>query len=432
MLDAVADTGQADNTLVFYIAGDNGASGEGGANGMFNEYTYFNGVQETVPRPAEADRQVGLARRPTRTWRRAGRSRFDAPFGWMKQVASDFGGTRNGMVVSLAEGDQGEGRDPHAVRPRDRRRPDDPRGGRPARAEGRERHAADPDGGHEPRLHVRRREGQGAPRRPSTSRSPATAPSTTTAGSRGRSTRRRGSRSPARGLAEDTWELYDVRSDFSLSTDLAAKEPKKLEEMKALFMQEAAKHHVLPLDDRLFERLIAAAVGRPDLMAGRTSLTLAEGMTGMMENVFINVKNKSKTITAEVEVPAKGRERHGHRPGRPVRRLVALREGRRPRLRLQLPRPRSAATMTATAPLAPGKSDHPARLRLRRRRAGQGRRRHALRQRPAGRRRGGSSTRRPRSSPPTRRPTSGSTSGRRWSRRSGPRRSRASRGGSRR
>ena len=97
-----------------------------------------------------------------------------------------------------------------------------------------------------------------------------------------------------------------MRSDFSLSTDLAAKEPKRVEEMKALFMQEAAKHHVLPLDDRVFERLIAAAVGRPDLMAGRTSLTLAEGMTGMMENVFINVKNKSKTITAEVEVPAKG------------------------------------------------------------------------------------------------------------------------------
>ena len=56
---AFDDVGQADNTLVFYIAGDNGTSGEGGQNGMFNEYTYFNGVQETVPRHAEADRQVG-------------------------------------------------------------------------------------------------------------------------------------------------------------------------------------------------------------------------------------------------------------------------------------------------------------------------------------------------------------------------------------
>jgi arylsulfatase len=76
--------------------------------------------------------------------------------------------------------------------------------------------------------------------------------------------------------------------------------------MQALFMKEAAKYHVLPLDDRLFERALASAVGRPDLMAGRTSLTLAEGMAGMLENVFINVKNKSKTITAEIEVPQSG------------------------------------------------------------------------------------------------------------------------------
>jgi hypothetical protein len=107
-------------------------------------------------------------------------------------------------------------------------------------------------------------------------------------------------------LEKDVWELYNVRADFSLANDLAAKEPKKLKEMQALFMKEAETHHVLPIDDRLFERLIAEMVGRLDLMAGRTSLTLAEGMTGMMENVFINVKNKSKTITAEVEVPASG------------------------------------------------------------------------------------------------------------------------------
>ena len=63
---------------------------------------------------------------------------------------------------------------------------------------------------------------------------------------------------------------------------------------------------MLPIDDRVFERMDAQLVGRPDLMGGRTSLTLAEGMTGMMENVFINVKNRSKTITAEVEVPQGG------------------------------------------------------------------------------------------------------------------------------
>jgi hypothetical protein len=73
--------------------------------------------------------------------------------------------------------------------------------------------------------------------------------------------------------------------------------------MKALFMKEAQKNQALPIDDRVFERVNAELVGRPDLMAGRTSITLAEGMTGMTENVFLNIKNKSKTITAEIEVP---------------------------------------------------------------------------------------------------------------------------------
>jgi hypothetical protein len=87
------------------------------------------------------------------------------------------------------------------------------------------------------------------------------------------------------GLQSDVWQLYDTRADFSLANDLAAKQPGRLAQMQALFMKEAQKHHVLPIDDRLFERALAAAVGRPDLMAGRTSLTLAEGMAGMMENV---------------------------------------------------------------------------------------------------------------------------------------------------
>ena len=73
-----------------------------------------------------------------------------------------------------------------------------------------------------------------------------------------------------------------------------------------MFLKEARKYGVLPMDDRVFERLDGAAVGRPDLMGGRTSITLAEGMTGMMESVFPNVKNRSKTLTAEIEMPASG------------------------------------------------------------------------------------------------------------------------------
>jgi hypothetical protein len=87
---------------------------------------------------------------------------------------------------------------------------------------------------------------------------------------------------------------------------VAAANPQKLTELQALFLSEAGKAGALPLDDRVFERMDPVAVGRPDLMGSRTSLTLAEGMTGMMESVFINVKNRSKTITADVEVPAGG------------------------------------------------------------------------------------------------------------------------------
>ena len=111
---------------------------------------------------------------------------------------------------------------------------------------------------------------------------------------------------PRVALLDYKWELYDTRNDFSLANDLASANPAKLKELQDLFMKEAAKYRVLPIDDRLFERIIASAVGRPDLMGGRTSLTLHAGMKGMSENVFINVKNRSLTITADVEIPAGG------------------------------------------------------------------------------------------------------------------------------
>ncbi|HET9702160.1 MAG TPA: arylsulfatase, partial [Burkholderiales bacterium] len=303
MLKAFEDVGEADNTLVFYIAGDNGTSGEGGENGMFNEYTYFNGVHEKVEDMLKLiDKWGGPETYPHMAagWAVA----LNAPFGWMKQVPSDFGGTRNGMVVSWPKGIK-------------------------AKNEIRSQfgHVIDvaptilqAAGLPEPRVV------NGTKQIPMEGRS--LMDSFANPKAKGRTTQyfeiagnraiyhdgwfaRTIHRAPwepkgRHPLDKDVWELYDVRSDFSLSNDLAAKNPKKLAELKALFMTEAAKYHVLPIDDRVFERLDAKAVGRPDLMSGRNSLTLAEGMTGMMEAVFINVKNRSKTITAEVEVPAGG------------------------------------------------------------------------------------------------------------------------------
>ncbi|HET6566121.1 MAG TPA: arylsulfatase, partial [Xanthomonadales bacterium] len=304
MLEAVQSTGEGDNTLVFYIAGDNGTSGEGGENGMFNEYTYFNQVPETVPDMLKVmDKWGGPETYPHMAagWAVA----LDAPFGWMKQVASDFGGTRNGMVVHWPKGIK-------------------------AKNEIRSQF------GHVIDVAPTILEAAGLPEPKvvnSTPQIPMEGTSLLYSFDDGKAPERHTTqyfeitgnraiyhegwfartihRAPweAKGrhpLTEDVWQLYNTREDFSLANDVAAAHPDKLAELQALFMTEAGKYHVLPIDDRVFERTLASQVGRPDLMEGRTSLTLAGGMTGMSENVFLTVKNKSVTITADVDVPDGG------------------------------------------------------------------------------------------------------------------------------
>ena len=305
MLQAFEEAGQADNTLVFYIAGDNGTSGEGGENGMYSEMTYFNGVQEKVEDMLKLiDKWGGPETYPHMAagWAVA----LDAPFGWMKQVGADFGGTRNGMVVSWPKGIKAKNEirtqfshvidvAPTVLQAARLPEPKMVNGIKQIPIEGKslvysfddgkakERHTTQyfeisgnraiyHDGWFARTIH--RAPWEDKPRRPLSDNS--------------------------------AWELFDVRSDFSLANDLAVKHPKKLAELQKLYLTEAGKYHVLPMDDRVFERLDGAAVGRPDLMRGRTSITLSEGMTGMMEAVFPNVKNRSKTITAEIEVPASG------------------------------------------------------------------------------------------------------------------------------
>ena len=111
---------------------------------------------------------------------------------------------------------------------------------------------------------------------------------------------------PRSSFAEDEWQLFNTAEDFSCAVDLAAKEPAKLKELQELFLAEAIKHNALPLDDRTFMRFNATIAGRPDYMGGRTSLTLYPGMTGMKENAFIDVKNRSSSITADLELPQGG------------------------------------------------------------------------------------------------------------------------------
>jgi arylsulfatase len=94
-----------------------------------------------------------------------------------------------------------------------------------------------------------------------------------------------------------------VDEDFAEANNLAAKNPDKLKELQDLFMKEAEKYHVLPIDDRRAERFNAAIAGRPDLIGDRTSLTVYPGMIGITENAFINIKNRSYSITGDVELP---------------------------------------------------------------------------------------------------------------------------------
>ena len=304
VIEAIEMTGELDNTLVILVYGDNGTSAEGGRNGMFSEMTYFNGVQEKVEDMLKKlDKWGGPETYPHMAsgWAVA----FDTPYKWTKQVASDHGGTKVGMSICWPKGIKARGelrtQFHHVidVAPTVLEACGLPE---PTMVNGVKQHPMDgtsmvytfADAGAKERHTVQYFEMFGNRAIYSDgwfARTIHKAP---------------WEREPRRPLAEDIWELYDMNKDFSLINDLSKKNPEKLAEMKDLFMKEASRNQVLPIDDRVFERLIPAAVNRPDLMAGRTSLTLAEGMTGMTENVFIDIKNKSKTITAELEVPEGG------------------------------------------------------------------------------------------------------------------------------
>ena len=303
LVQAIQDMGQLDNTIVFYIAGDNGSSAEGGMIGVFNENTFFNGVPEPIEAQLKQIDQLGgpmAYGHYAAGWAVAG----DTPFTWTKQVASNFGGTRDGMVVYWPKGIK-------------------------ARGELRSQfhHVIDVAptilgvaGLPEPKMvdGIAQIPIQGISMAYTFDDAQAKSRHGTQyfeiAGNRaiyhdgwlaGTVHRAPWERKPRAMLENDKWELYNTDEDFSLANDLASSNPTKLKEMQDLFLQEATKNHVLPIDDRGVERLNPALAGRPDLMAGRTSLTVYSGMTGMMESAFINIKNRSYSITADVEVPKK-------------------------------------------------------------------------------------------------------------------------------
>ncbi len=305
LLDALDDLGVLENTLVYYIVGDNGASAEGDVHGSFNEIINLNGAAALQTTEFMVSRIDDFGTPAAYNHYAVGWAHaMDTPYQWTKQVASHWGGTRNGTIVHWPEGIRAKGEVRHQfhhvidVAPTVLEAAGLPE---PTQVHGVVQHpmegvsmryAFDDAGAGERRetqyfeMFCNRgiyHEGWTAVTRHST-------PWVV---------------EPLPPFTEDVWELYDTSRDWSQAHDLAAELPEKLEELKALFMEEARKYNVLPLDDRRVERFDSDIAGRPTLIRG-TSQLLFGGMARLSENATINVKNKSHSVTAEVTVPEQG------------------------------------------------------------------------------------------------------------------------------
>ena len=302
LVTALEEMGELDNTIFFYIVGDNGSSAEGGPEGNYNEMMALNGIIGKASDMMEhVDDWGGPNTFPHFAigWAHAG----NTPFQWTKQIASHFGGTRNAMVLHWPEGIKTKGE-----------------------IRSQFHHVIDvaptvleAAGLPEPKVvnGTEQRLMNGVSMLYSVDDAAAKDRRTTQYfemfGNRGiyhegwvACTRHSIpwllTENPP--LSSDVWELYNIEEDFSEANNLAASNPEKLKELQEVFNSEAIKNNVFPIDDRRAERFNAAVAGRPDLMGPRTSLSVYEGMVGIAENAFINVKNTNYTITADVEIPA--------------------------------------------------------------------------------------------------------------------------------
>lgn len=301
LVQAIEDLGELDNTLFIYITGDNGGSSIGEINGVLVEWSALNGAPEDIPYLlSRLDEYGGPKSYPNYSvgWAVAG----STPATWCIQMAH-AGGNMAGMVMHWPKGIKAKGEirsqyhhlndivptildavgvpEPKVVNGHEQT----PMAGVSMRysfddADAKSRHTTQYNecAGNRSIYHdgwlaavVHREPWSQEPR--------------------------------ADDFSRDKWELYNTEEDFGLAADLAAKYPEKVKQMQDLFLAEAIKNNVLPLDDRAFERLNPVAAGRLDLMFGRKSLTLYPGMT---ENGFINTKAVSYTIDAELDIPEGG------------------------------------------------------------------------------------------------------------------------------
>jgi arylsulfatase A-like enzyme len=309
VIQEVQDEGKLDNTLIIYICGDNGTSAEGTLEGTFNQMTAYNGIL-TLPIAVQLLHYRDWGSDKTYPhmavqWSWA----FDTPFKWTKQVASHFGGTRQGLAISWPSHITDVG----GIRPQFHhvidivptileatgiKAPDEVNGIKQKPIEGVSMvYTFDKANANAPSKHETQyfemvgnraiyHDGWIA------STTPPAAPWLLATGK-------------LTDINDYNWELYHVAEDYSQNNDLAAKMPDKLKEMQALFMTEAAKYQVLPLDNTGFSRLLTP---RPSAVAGRTVFTY----TGPNENIPVgnapSILDRDYTITADVTIPQGGAE----------------------------------------------------------------------------------------------------------------------------
>jgi arylsulfatase len=307
LIDAPAALEVLDDTLIYFIIGDNGASAEGTLNGAFNEASELNGLHavETVEFLRERIDDFGGPKAYNHYavgWAHA----MDTPYQWTKQVASHWGGTRNGTIVHWPNGIKAKGevrsqfhhvidvaatvmevtKLPH---------PTIVNSVQQAPLEGVSMVYAFNDAKAAERHQTQYFEmfcNRGIYHKGWSAVTRHTVPWVG---------------AYTRPFAEDVWELYDGNNDWTQANDLAKQHPKKLEELKQLFMIEATKYGVFPLDDRVYERFNPDLAGRPQLIKGKTQI-LFSGMGRLTENSIVSIKNKSYSVTAEIDVPTSGAE----------------------------------------------------------------------------------------------------------------------------
>jgi arylsulfatase A-like enzyme len=301
LVNQFQELGILDNTLVYYIIGDNGASAEGTVNGTFNEGFIFNNMA-AMETPEFLTAHIDGFGGPDSYnhyavgWAHA----MDTPYQWTKQVASHWGGTRNGTIVHWPNGIQskGETRDqfhhvidiaPTVLEAAGLPEPLSVHGVQQKPYEGTSMLYSFDDKGAGERhttqyfeMFVNRgiyHNGWTAVTRHSTPWVVEKLPA----------------------FEEDVWELY-APGDWTQAHNIAAGNPEMLKELQRLFLIEAVNYHVLPLDDRRIERFNPDLAGRPVLIRGNSQL-LFSGMGRLTENTVLNLKNKSHSITAEIVIP---------------------------------------------------------------------------------------------------------------------------------